>query len=199
MERLSINENIEPRVIGDFPQTVSVNSEESLVDKIFIIASALRCRTLPCTLKKIDKNRDLLTRPLIAHLKENGYEEDDSGNLFKLIDTKDGIQKVAIIMRLPVGSVAPWGVAFFPSGSGYEEAEKDLRVAVDGAYDKVIALSKSIFIQVDFLKEQLKIPALALHDSVIHYEDAIDFVRLNRPLAKEIVGNFGILHPVMFS
>lgn len=197
MERLNLNEVIEPKIEGKFPQTVSISSDDSLIDRLFMISCALRCKTLPCTLKKIEKNRDLLTRPVIANLKGNGYEEDDEGNLFKLLKTDDGIQKVAGIMRLPLGSVAPWGAAFFPTGSGFNEAMNDLEVAVESSLQKVLNLGKIIFIQVDFLKDDLIIPSMLLHTSVIHYQDAIDFVNLNRSIALEITNNFGILHPVM--
>lgn len=186
-----------PEFVAEVPEAVSVRSDACLVDKIFLMACALRCGTLPCTLRKVEKNRDLLTRPILTQLKSMGYEEDDEGNLFKIKDVSDGITQALEIRRSPVGGVTPWGVAFYPYGSRFYEAEQDLFQAIERAWAKLEALSKSIFIQVDFLKDTYKVPALALKSSVVHYEDAINFVAHNGSFARDMVNCFGVLHPVM--
>ena len=197
MEPVTHSSQAVPEPLLEVPEFVSVRSDACLVDQVFLMACALRCGTLPCTLKKVEKNRDLLTRPIIAQLKSLGYEEDEEGNLFKIKEASDGITQALEIRRSEVGGVTPWGVAFYPYGSGFFDAEKDLLLAIEQAQVKLEALSKSIFIQVDFLKDTYKVPALALKESVIHYEDAISFVTQNRAFARDIVNYFGILHPVM--
>lgn len=180
-------------------EDISIRSPSILVDQLFIIASALRCRSLPCTLKKIEKNPDLLTRQTTSMLKSLGYEEDDfgltQGSLFKILPHDgDGLMKVAQIIRLPDGAKSPWGGVFAPTGSGMEVATDDLIRAMSHAEAKVIALTKSLYIQVEFIRDNPSIkPILViLHDSIVHYEDAKHLVYENHEFAQELVQIFGI-------
>lgn len=188
-------ENSYPSIQED----ISIRSPSILVDQLFIIASALRCRSLPCTLNKIEKNPDLLTRQTTSMLKSMGYEEDDygltKGSLYKILPNDgDGIMKVAQIIRLPDGAKSPWGGVFAPTGSGMDVATDDLINAMSYAEAKVIALTKALYIQVEFLRDNasLKPFLLILHDSIVHYEDAKHMVYENPEFSKELVQVFGI-------
>ena len=184
----------------DFIQdTVSIRSSDAIIDQLFLIACALRCRSLPCTLRKIEKNPDLLTRHTTAYLKGLGYEDDDcgltQGSLFRVLPHEsDGLMKVAQIIRLPDGAQSPWGGVYAPTGSGYVAAQEDLCQAVDVARNKVSALAKALYVQVEFLRDNPKIgmEAQLIHDTIIHYEDAKDFVSLNPKLAHEMIQIFNV-------
>lgn len=180
-------------------EKISVRSPAVLIDELFIIASALRCRSLPCTMRKVEKNPDLLTRQTVAMLKSLGYEEDEfgltEGSLFRILPhADDGIMKVAQVIRLPDGAKSPWGGVFAPTGSGFEEAASDLIEAINYAEAKVEALTKALYIQVEFLRFDPKLmPILQIiHDSIIHYDDAKNLVTLNPEFASEMVQLFGV-------